>query len=59
MQPFSPAEKIGEQVLDLHRKRLVCRLLREEGLLAANTDLVLRFADRLLRSYSYRVPNRK
>ena len=56
MQPFSLAKEIGEQALDLHRKRLVCGLLRKEGLLAGNTDLVIRLADRLLRSYSYRVP---
>jgi len=54
MQPFSLADKIGEQALDLHRKRLVCSLLRKEGLLSANTDLVLRLADQLLKTYSYR-----
>ena len=54
MQRSSLAERIGEQAIDLHRKRLICKLLRDEGLLAANTDLVLRFADRLLKSYSYR-----
>jgi len=44
-----------EQTLHLRRKRLICGLLRKEGLLAGNTELVIRLADRLLRSYSYRV----
>ena len=54
MQPYSLTEKIGQQALDLHRGRLICKLLRKEGLLPDNTNLVLRLADRLLRSYSYR-----
>lgn len=59
MQRYSLTEKIGQQALDLHRKRLVCRLLRKEGLLPDNTNLVLRFADHLLKSYSYRARNRE
>ncbi len=54
MQPYSLTDKIGRQTLDLHRRRLVCKLLRKQGLLSDNINLVLRFADHLLESYSYR-----
>jgi len=52
-------DRIGREALELHRGRLICRLLRKEGLLADNTSLVLRLADHLLRSYSYRASNSK
>ena len=54
MRRSSLAAKIEEQALALHRKRLLCSLLRKEGLLSGNTDLVLRFAEHLLISYSFR-----
>jgi hypothetical protein len=59
MQRYSPTEKLGQQALDLHRSRLICKLLREEGLLSDNANLVSRLADRLLRSYLYRALNQE
>jgi hypothetical protein len=52
------AEEIDRQAIGLHRDRVICALLRKEGLLSHNSRLVLRLADRLLQSYSYRTSNR-
>ncbi len=57
MRRYGLTEKLGQQALDLHRSRLICRLLRKEGLLSDNTGLVSRLADRLLKSYLYRALN--
>jgi hypothetical protein len=58
MRPCSRTEKIGRQALDLNRGRLLCRLLRKEGRLADSPQVVLRLAERLLGSYSYRASGR-
>jgi hypothetical protein len=54
MRTSSPAGEMGRQAVELNRGRLICELLRKEGLLPQNTRLVLRLAERLLRSYAYR-----
>ena len=57
MRRSSPAREIGAQAIELHQGRLLCALLRKEGLLSENTRLVLRLADRLLKSYADRASN--
>jgi hypothetical protein len=59
MQRYRLTEEIAEQAFELYRRRMICKLLRKERLLSHNTDLVLRLADRLLNSYSYRGPGRQ
>jgi hypothetical protein len=54
MRRYSPAREIGQQALGLKHGRLICALLREEGVLSQNTRLLLRLADRLLKSYTPR-----
>jgi hypothetical protein len=53
----SRKEEIERQALCLYRERLICTLLRQEGILLPNSHLVLNLADRLLKSYSYRHPS--
>ncbi len=54
MQSPIRREDIETQVLNLHRGRLICVLLRQEGLLLENSHLLLSLADELLLSYRYR-----
>lgn len=54
MQSPNRREEIQEQALNLHRGVLICRLLRQEGLLIENSHFLLRLASELLRSYRYR-----
>ncbi len=46
-------EDVQEQALNLHRGRMICHLLRQEGLLLENSHFLLRLAGELLRSYRY------
>ncbi len=55
MQSPSRREDISEQALNLHRGTMICRLLRQEGLLLENTHFLLTLASELLRSYRFRV----
>jgi len=47
-------QDLREQVLNLHRGTMICRLLRQEGLLLENSHFLLRLASELLRSYRHR-----
>ena len=54
MYSLNHREDVLEQVLNLHRGRLICHLLRQEGLLLENSHFLLRLAGELLRSYRCR-----
>jgi hypothetical protein len=50
----SRSEEVREKVLNLHRGTMICRLLRQEGLLLENSHFLIRLAGELLRSYRCR-----
>jgi hypothetical protein len=45
--------RIERDTTDLHRKRLICSLIRREGILVQNCRLVIALADSLLDSMSH------
>ncbi len=47
------ANSIKRDTTDLHRKRLICSLIRREGILEQNSRLVVALADSLLGSMSH------
>jgi hypothetical protein len=49
----SKANDIDAETARLRKGRLICALLRQEGILAPNAHLVLRLANDLLKSFSY------
>ena len=53
MQQSDVVEKVLQDTLKLHRERLICRLLRKEGILVENSHLILGLADTLLRSLAH------
>lgn len=54
MRSPSPVREIRQQAVTLCRGRLICELLRREGLLADNARVVINLADNLLRTYTDR-----
>jgi hypothetical protein len=56
MQVPGLRKEIEQQVFRLHRERLICVLIRQEGLLVKNSRLVIDLANTLLKSYTYRRP---
>jgi hypothetical protein len=53
MQPSDSTERIVEDILKLHRGRLICKLLRKEGILVQNSHILLGLADTILRSLAH------
>jgi hypothetical protein len=53
----SSASEIERQILSLHRQTLICRFLRQEGILAENSHLLVDLADSLMRTYISRRPS--
>ena len=53
MQRSDSTEQIRQVILDLHRGRLICRLLRKEGILVENSHILLDLADTLLHSLAW------
>ena len=53
MQRSDSTEQIRQDILNLHRGRLICKLLRKEGILVENSHILLDLADSLLRSLAH------
>jgi hypothetical protein len=53
MQRSDVTEQIRCDTEHLSRTRLVCALLRQEGILSDNSRFVIDLADRLLKSLAY------
>jgi hypothetical protein len=53
MQQSDIIRRIRRDALDLHKGRLICRLLRKEGILGHNSHILLGLADTLLRSLAH------
>lgn len=54
MQRSDLTERIERDALSLRRRRLICELLRREGILAFNSRFVMDLADNLLKSLTHR-----
>ena len=50
MREYSNKPMLRRDTLMLHRGSQICCLLRQEGILAENSHVVMHLADRLLRS---------
>lgn len=53
MQRHSVIEEIEQDTVKLHRGRLICALLRREGILSHNSHIVIHLAELLLKSLSH------
>jgi hypothetical protein len=53
MQRHELTRQIERDTIVLHRRRLICALIRREGILADNPHLVLSLADSLLDTLAY------
>ena len=53
MQRSDAVEQIRRDTERLSRTRLVCTLLRQEGILSDNSHFVIHLADRLLKSLAH------
>ena len=53
MQSHELTRQIERDTVVLHRKRLICALIRREGIIADNPYLVLALADSLLDTLAY------
>ena len=53
MQQSDPIRRIRQDALDLHKGRLICKLLRKEGILIHNSHILLGLAECLLRSLAH------
>jgi hypothetical protein len=53
MQQSDPEKQIKQDTVNLYRGRLICALLRKEGILADNSHIVVGLAENLLRSLAH------
>jgi hypothetical protein len=53
MRKHSVIKEIQRDTINLHRGRLICALLRREGILYHNPRIVIDLAERLLKSLSH------